>query len=202
MIAIVDIAVGNIGSVENMLRFLGQQFFRTSAARELEGAERIIFPGVGSYDSVMGKLKSNPKFLESLTAEVIEKKTPILGICVGMQAFFESSEEGREKGLCWLEGHCEKFPLQSGMKLPHMGWAHVKKEQYSGVFDSVDERSKFYFVHSYFVKPKYKNDIALRSNYSIDFCAAVSRGNIHGVQFHPEKSHKHGIKVFENFLRI
>ena len=89
MIAIVDIAVGNIGSVENMLRFLGQRFFRTSAARELEGLNLIIFPGVGSYDSVMGKLKSNPKFLESLTAEVIEKKTPILGICVGMQAFLK-----------------------------------------------------------------------------------------------------------------
>lgn len=202
MVAIIDIDVGNIGSVENMLRFLGKSFVRAKSAQDLEQADRIIFPGVGSFDSVMGKLKSNPTLLGALKVEVMKKKTPILGICVGMQAFFEGSEEGCEKGLGWLEGHCDKFPSVKGMKLPHMGWGHVKKVQDSKMFDGIDERSKFYFVHSYFVNPKNRVDVALETNYGLDFCAAVRRDNICGVQFHPEKSHKHGINIFKNFLGI
>ncbi len=203
MIVIVDYNVGNIGSILNMLKKIGVQGDITSDIKKIESADKIILPGVGSFDTGMENLK-NLNLIDVLNEKVITRKTPVLGICLGMQLLTQSSEEGLLKGLGWIEGSVKRFSLENftELKVPHMGWDYVKIQKGSSLFTEMYDEPKFYFVHSYYVSPANFSDILTTTNYGVDFCSALENGNIFGVQFHPEKSHKYGMKLLKNFADL
>lgn len=197
MIGIIDYNMGNVGSVESMINFLGYSDTKIiSTPQELSEVDKIILPGVGSFDNGISSLKATG-MLKELNKQVITNSKYILGICLGMQLFMEKSEEGKLKGLGWIEGECKKFLFNDKkLKIPHMGWniANPTKK-------SLCVSSRFYFVHSYYVKcsPKYT---MLETTYGITFPSGISKNNIFGVQFHPEKSHKYGMELIQNFINL
>jgi len=197
MIGIVDYGMGNVGSVESMINFLG--YHKTQIIKspeELNLVDKLILPGVGSFDNGMGNI-IHSGWLKELHHHVIEKHKPILGICLGMQLLMEKSEEGTLAGLGFIKGECKKFNFKdTKLKVPHMGWNQVKPIK----SDLCEKDSRFYFVHSYYVECKNKEDIMLETEYGIKFTSGVSKDNIFGVQFHPEKSHKYGMKLMEKFI--
>jgi glutamine amidotransferase len=197
MIGIVDYGMGNVGSVESMINFLG--YHKTQIIKspeELNLVDKLILPGVGSFDNGMGNI-IHSGWLKELHHHVIEKHKPILGICLGMQLLMEKSEEGTLSGLGFIKGECKKFNFKdTKLKVPHMGWNQVKPIK----SDLCEKDSRFYFVHSYYVECKNKEDIMLETEYGIKFTSGVSKDNIFGVQFHPEKSHKYGMKLMEKFI--
>ena len=208
MIGIVDYGMGNVGSVESMINFLGYHKTKIiKSPEELKLVDKVILPGVGSFDNGMSNI-IHSGWLRELQHHVIEKRKPILGICLGMQLLMEKSEEGNLSGLGFIKGECKKFNFSDtaflhrfrGMKLkvPHMGWNQVKLIK----SDLCEEDSRFYFVHSYYVECENKEDIMLETDYGIKFTSGVSKNNIFGVQFHPEKSHKYGMKLMENFINL
>ena len=203
MIVIIDYNVGNIGSILNMLKKIGVQGDITSDINKIESADKIILPGVGSFDTGMENLK-NLGLLEVLNEKVQIKKTPVLGICLGMQLLTKGSEEGFLPGLGWIDGDVKKFALDAfqDLKVPHMGWDYVSVKKESLLFKEMYEEPKFYFVHSYYVSPAKTSDILTTTNYGIEFCSALENGNIFGAQFHPEKSHKYGMKLLKNFADL
>jgi len=184
MIAIVDYGAGNLKSVTNALDFLKVKYKVTDKAKEIEKADKIIFPGVGSFGDCMQSLEK--KSLISVLKKEIGKK-PYLGICLGLQVLFESSDESKGvKGLSIFKGKCRKFDGK-GLKVPQIGWNSiniVKKELLEGVKDD----SYFYFVHSYYVEPEDKAIVATETDYGIEYCSGVSSGNVNAFQFHPERS--------------
>jgi glutamine amidotransferase len=203
MIVIVNYGVGNLGSVQNMLKKAGFESVLASDISALEKADKIILPGIGAFDHCMQKF--NASGMRPLVEEkVIKDKVPLLGICVGLQMLMENSEEGTERGLGWLAGKTVKFKKDrlGDLKIPHMGWTDVKLSKTSALTNNMGEQPRFYFVHSYHVLPDHPGDELLQANYGYDFTAAVNRDNIFGVQFHPEKSHKYGMKILENFSRL
>ena len=169
----------------------------------IEKADKIILPGIGAFDHCMTQFNASG-LREVVTRKVMEDKTPLLGICVGLQMLMENSEEGTEPGLGWIAGKTVKFKkeLLGDLKIPHMGWTNVRLEKKSVLTENLGDQPRFYFVHSYYVKPENKSDELLSANYGYDFTAAISRDNIYGAQFHPEKSHKYGMKILENFARL
>ena len=199
MIGIVDYGMGNVGSVESMINFLGYHKTKIiKSPEELDLVDKIVLPGVGSFDNGMGNIIYSG-WLWELHHHVIEKRKPILGICLGMQLLMEKSEEGRMGGLGFIKGKCKKFNFNdTKLKVPHMGWNQVKPIK----SDLCEEDSRFYFVHSYYVECENKEDIMLETDYGIKFTSGVSKNNIFGVQFHPEKSHKYGMKLMENFINL
>ncbi len=202
IITIIDYGVGNLASVKNMLKKAGFESVLASDNSSIENADKIILPGIGAFDHCMQRF--NASGLRSLvTRKVIEEKVPLLGICVGLQMLMENSEEGSEPGLGWIAGKTVKFKKEKlgDLKIPHMGWTDVEIVKSSELTKDLGNEPRFYFVHSFYVQPDNKEDELLRANYGYDFTAAVSRDNIYGVQFHPEKSHKYGMKVLENFSR-
>jgi glutamine amidotransferase len=185
-----------------MLKKAGFESVLASDISTIENADKIILPGIGAFDHCMQRF--NASGLRSLvTQKVIEEKVPLLGICVGLQMLMENSEEGSEPGLGWIAGKTVKFKKEKlgDLKIPHMGWTDVEIVKPSELTKDLGNEPRFYFVHSFYVQPDNKEDELLRANYGYDFTAAVSRDNIYGVQFHPEKSHKYGMKVLENFSR-
>lgn len=203
MIVIIDYNTGNIGSLKNMLKKIGIEAVVSSDISEINKAEKLILPGVGSFDTGMGNLKKM-EILPVLNKKVIEEKTPILGICLGMQLFANQSEEGKLEGLGWIDARVIKFKFnkESNFKIPHMGWNTVAVKKEKSIFNELEGESKFYFVHSYYLVCKNTEDILATTNYRYDFVSAVEKNNIIGVQFHPEKSHKYGMKLLENFVRL
>lgn len=208
MIGIVDYGMGNVGSVESMINFLGyHKTMIIKSPEELKFVDKIILPGVGSFDNGMGNI-IHSGWLWELHHHVIEKRKPILGICLGMQLLMEKSEEGNRAGLGFIKGECKKFNFSDTaflhrfrglrLKVPHMGWNQVKPIK----SDLCEEDSRFYFVHSYYVECKNKEDIMLETDYGIKFTSGVSKDNIFGVQFHPEKSHKYGMRLMEKFINL
>ncbi len=197
-IGVLDYGIGNVGSICNMLKKLNISSERITVPSDLNKCTKIILPGVGSFDSGILALKDSG-MLQELNEQVLIKKKPILGICLGMQLFAQQSEEGKEKGLGWINGRVSKFCfLESKIKVPHMGWNYVKflNEKYN--ID--DDEKRFYFVHSYYLKIKNKNKILCTSNYgSCEFVSGIIDENIIGVQFHPEKSHKYGFQFLNYF---
>ncbi|WP_282160174.1 imidazole glycerol phosphate synthase subunit HisH [Ulvibacterium marinum] len=200
MITIVDYKVGNLGSIQNMLKKIGSESIITSDPKAISSAKKLILPGVGSYDSGVNSLKKY-KLWDVLNEKVLKEKTPVLGICLGMQLLCNSSEEGKETGLGWIDAEVIRFrPKDKKFKIPHMGWNYVHAKKASKLFQDMYEDPKFYFVHSYYVDARDDSSLA-KATYEISFDAAVEKGNVLGTQFHPEKSHKFGMKLLDNFVQ-
>ena len=203
MIVIADYKCGNIGSVCNMLKKAGTNDVRIGSSQDdFKGAEGIILPGVGSFDIGIANLRD--RGLEPVLNElVLAKKIPLLGICLGMQLLLGESEEGTKPGLGWISGKNIRFalPLVSGLKVPHMGWNTVVPTIHSQMFAGQQEGFGFYFVHSYYAQVDNPDDVAGYTEHGITFTCALERENIWGVQFHPEKSHKHGLQLMRTFLK-
>lgn len=203
MITIIDYNTGNLGSIKNMLKRLGIASQITNDISKIEQAEKLILPGVGHFDYGMKNLHASG-VVNMLNQKVLENKTPILGICLGVQLLTEASEEGTEKGLGWIKGNTvafDKTKLSANQKVPHMGWTDVAKYQQSKLFEGMFEEPRFYFVHSYHLSLEDKNDCLVTANYGYEFAAGIEHKNILGTQFHPEKSHKFGMKILENFAK-
>jgi imidazole glycerol-phosphate synthase subunit HisH len=203
MITIVDYGAGNICSIQNMLKKIGVQAVTASDEGSLAKAEKLILPGVGAFDTCAQKLQESG-LKKVLHKKVTEEGVPVLGICVGMQLMMEESEEGVLPGLGWIKGRTVKFNKESipaDLKIPHMGWSEVELNKPSRLFDDMYDAPRFYFVHSYYVEPADNNDVLLYAAHGNKFTAALERNNIMGVQFHPEKSHKYGMKLLENFVK-
>lgn len=198
MIVIVDYGMGNLGSIANMIKKVGSKCKITSDIEEIKKATRLILPGVGSFDNGMKNLKELG-MIEVLNKKILIEKTPILGICLGMQLMTKSSEEGKLAGLGWIDAQTKKF-VSDTLKIPHMGWNIIKHQKKSRLFDEDDSEKRFYFVHSYYVDTNQKNDILFITPYGHNFVSAFEKENIIGVQFHPEKSHKFGMHLIKNFV--
>lgn len=203
MIAIVDYGVGNIQAFMNMFKRLGIEARRAQTAEALLGASRLILPGVGHFDHAMQNFNDSglrPK----LEAMVQLGKTPILGVCVGMQMLANGSDEGSLAGLGWIPGHVRAFKTAleaTGLPMPHMGWNELQPKTGSKLFSvGFEDHPQFYFLHSYYFDAADKEDVAATANYGITFDAAVSHGHIHGIQCHPEKSHRCGAQLLKNFV--
>lgn len=198
---IIDVGLGNSGSVSNMLKYLGIDHFRSNKKKDLESASKIILPGVGSFDSGLRALKE-AELIQPLKEIPKNKNKMILGICLGMQMLFQSSDEGELPGLGLLKGNATRFKFnQTGLKVPHMGWNKIDLRQ-KDIFNSDYTDSKFYFVHSYHVNCEDDSDILATTDYGYNFTSAVMRSNVLGVQFHPEKSHKYGLRLLADFIDL
>lgn len=204
MIAIVDYGMGNLGSIANMLKKVGAEAIITSDESVIGKAEKLILPGVGAFDNGMKNLAERG-LTEILNRKAIEDRTPVLGICLGMQLLTKGSEEGERPGLGWIDGETLKFKFEkneSALKVPHMGWNSVTLKHENGIFHDMHAEPRFYFVHSYYVRCNKDSDILATTHYGHEFTSSVRRENIWGTQFHPEKSHKFGMKVFQNFVNV
>ena len=202
MITIVDYGMGNLGSVFNMLKKIGVASKITSNIEEIKSATKLLLPGVGSFDKAMQRINDSG-IKEVLDYKVLKEETPVLGICLGMQLLTNNSEEGIEKGLGYINASTKKFSFQDKkMKVPHMGWNLVEKSTSSLLTTNFEEESRFYFVHSYYVKVVNQENSILKTNYGLEFDSAIQNKNIYGAQFHPEKSHKFGMKLLKNFSKI
>lgn len=205
-ISIVNYGMGNLGSIQNMFKKIGVSTEVISTVDEINKAEKILLPGVGAFDAAIERI-DKLGFREPLTYKAKIEKVPVLGICLGMQLLTTSSEEGSLKGLGWIDAKTLSFKkvldLQK-FKVPHMGWNTVSIKNPSSLTNGLEllEDVRFYFVHSYYVQCKNENDSILKSTYGIEFDAAIQNDNIFGAQFHPEKSHKFGLKLLENFARL
>lgn len=201
MIAILDYGIGNIGSIDNMLKKIGAAAIITSDNEIISNASKLILPGVGHFDYCMQQLKASP-FFSLLQQKVLIQKTPVLGVCVGCQMLMNSSEEGSEEGLGWINGKVVKFDkrrLPQNFKIPHMDWTDVSPLSENALYAKIEE-PRFYFVHSYHLQCDHEKNITATANYGYSFPASVADGNIMGVQFHPEKSHKFGMQLYSNFV--
>lgn len=205
MIVIVDYGTGNVQSILNMLRRIGIDSAEISAEiKKIEEADKLILPGVGAFDFGMANLEKSG-LIPVLNKKVIDQKVPILGICLGMQLMTRRSEEGSLPGLGWIDADTIRFHFEGSVdkrKIPHMGWntVHISKE--NRIFPEKQDEFRFYFVHSYHVVCNNKDDILTVTEYGYDFISSFQKDNIVGVQFHPEKSHKFGMKVMSNFTSL
>jgi len=204
MIVIVDYGMGNIGSVQNMLNYLKIDAKISNDPSTIEKADKIILPGVGSFDKGMKNLESKG-FIKVLRKRVLADKVPVLGVCLGMQLLTNTSEEGSLQGLGWIHAKTVKFKFKDEnkkLKIPHMGWNTADVKNNSSLFEGMPEESRFYFVHSYHVVCEDKSNILTTTNYGYEFVSSIQNKNMVGVQFHPEKSHKFGMKIYQNFAKM
>jgi len=201
MIVIIDYGMGNLGSVENMIRRIGAKCMISGSIDDIATASKLILPGVGRFDQAMLNIKRN-KIMDVLIDKVNNGRTPILGICLGMQILCNRSEEGSISGLKLIDADVKKFRCGDSLKIPHMGWNTVNVKRVSELFEDMLPESRFYFVHSYHVECYVPSDIIASASYGYDFTCALNRDNIYGVQFHPEKSHKYGMKLLRNFVEL
>lgn len=201
MIAIIDYDAGNLKSVEKALQYLGEECIVTRDKEKLLKADKIILPGVGAFGDAMEKLH---KFeLVDVMHKLVKENKPFLGICLGLQLMFESSEEGPGvKGLGLLPGKIVKFPEKEGFKIPHMGWNSIDVKEGSRLFKGVSNNSYVYFVHSYYLQAENENDVAATTEYITHVHASVEHDNIFACQFHPEKSGDVGLRILKNFCEL
>lgn len=201
MITIIDYGMGNLGSIQNMFKRIGETAVITSDFEVISNSNKILLPGVGSFDKAMTRI--NESGLRAvLDRKALIERVPILGICLGMQMLTRSSEEGTQPGLGWIAASTKRFPLLPGLKVPHMGWNLVTPTRESELTRDLAAEARFYFVHSYCVNVDDDKDSILKTNYGITFDAAVQHENIFGAQFHPEKSHRFGMQLLKNFARL
>ncbi len=201
MISIVNYGMGNLGSVLNMLKRIRVDAEIVDQPEKVLKAKKILLPGVGAFDVAMKRINESG-FHEVLNQKALVEKVPILGICLGMQLLTRGSEEGLMPGLGWINADTIKFPLGTGLKVPHMGWNLVQNSTPSILTNNLPDEPRFYFVHSYRVHVDNQKNSILKCTYGIEFDAAVQSDNIFGAQFHPEKSHKFGMRFLENFAKI
>ena len=202
MVAIVDYDAGNIKSVEKALQYIGEHPVITRDVKEIKKADHIIVPGVGAFEDAMEKM--NRYELTKVLQDVAASGTPIMGICLGLQLFFERSDESEHdvKGLSLLPGEIVRFPEKEGYKIPHMGWNSLKFQNNGRLFKGIPEDSYVYFVHSYYLKAADEGIVTATTEYSTHIHASVEQGNVFACQFHPEKSSDIGIQILKNFVEL
>ncbi len=201
MTAIIDYDAGNIKSVENALRFLGHDVVVTADPETILKADHVILPGVGAFGDAMQRLRD--RGLEETIREVVRQGTPFLGICLGLQLFFEESEESPGvRGLGLLPGRIRRIPDGEGRKVPQIGWNDLSFPRESRLFEGLPQGAFVYFVHSYYLEAGNPSDVTARTEYGVSIDAAVERGNLFACQFHPEKSERVGMKILENFMAV
>lgn len=201
MIAIIDYDAGNIKSVEKALLFLGEDVIITRDKETILGADGVILPGVGAFGDAMNKLHAYG--LVEVIRECVKKEIPFLGICLGLQLLFESSEESPGvEGLHILDGKIVRIPADCGMKVPHIGWNDLQFSNSGKLFEGIPEKSYVYFVHSYYLKAADESIVTATTEYGPHIHASVEKGNVFACQFHPEKSSDVGMQILRNFIRI
>ena len=204
MIAIIDYGLGNVRAFANVYAKSEIPFVVATTERQLRDADKLVLPGVGSFDHAMVSLeKSGMK--ACLTEMVLSAGIPVLGVCVGMQMMAIASEEGTCPGLGWIKGTVRRLPVSSGdphLRVPHIGWNSINVVAATGLMDGIAGQSAFYFLHSYYLSCERESDVLAYTEYGGEFACAVGVGRIFGVQFHPEKSHGWGTKLLENFARV
>ena len=197
--------MGNLNSIQNMFTYIGVESKIESDVDKIKNASKILLPGVGSFDTAMKKINESG-LKEVLNEKALKEQVPVLGICLGMQLLTNSSEEGILDGLGWVDAKTMSFKsvIDKKYRIPHMGWNIVSESNESKLTDGFKDfdETRFYFVHSYFVKVENEKNSILKTDYGLKFDSAIQKDNIFGAQFHPEKSHKFGIKLFENFAKI
>jgi glutamine amidotransferase len=201
-VLIINYGMGNVASVANMVRYIGGEARISTSPDEVRTAPLLIIPGVGAFDAGIRALRETG--METAIHEAVtENGATLLGICLGMQLLMDSSEEGRLPGLRLVPGSVKRFQVhEKGLCVPHMGWNTVQPARSSRLFDPTFNEHRFYFVHSYHVECDEPEDIAGVTQYGYDFSSAFEHGNICGVQFHPEKSHRFGMRLFKYFLGV
>lgn len=200
MITVIDYGMGNLGSVLNMLRRVGAEAEVTGDISRIADASRILLPGVGAFDAAMERIDGSG-LREVLDRKVLVERVPVLGICLGMQLLTQGSAEGTRPGLGWIKARAHRFPL-SGIRVPHMGWNVTERTRPSPLTEGLNGDVRFYFVHSYYVAAEDQSDVVLATTYGVRFAAALHRGNVMGAQFHPEKSHRFGMRLLRNFTEL
>lgn len=201
MVHIIDYGAGNLGSILNMMKRVGSEAVLVSNPKNLVNATKIILPGVGHFDQGMKQLH-NSGMVELLHEKVMAEKVPILGICLGAQMMCKGSEEGNLPGLSWFDAEVQKFIPMENLRVPHMGWNYVNQVKQNAIGENMSADPRFYFVHSYHMVSNNADDILFKTNYGYDFVSGLQHENKYACQFHPEKSHKFGIQMFENFVAI
>lgn len=196
-VALIDYGVGNLGSVKNMFKRLGVETETVSEPEALLDANRALLPGVGAFDHGMALL--DDMGWTNAIHDFVATGRPFLGICLGMQLLLDASEEGERPGLGIIPGKAQRFDAASGIRVPHMGWNSATATSQHPLFDSQPSDSRFYFVHSYFAKPVSEENALALTDYGHRFASAIYRDNVMGTQFHPEKSHKFGMQLLNNF---
>ncbi|MBQ4517250.1 MAG: imidazole glycerol phosphate synthase subunit HisH [Clostridia bacterium] len=197
MIAIINYDAGNLRSVEKAFLYLGEAVTVTADPKEILSADRVVLPGVGAYRDAMDKLKNAD--LVGVVKEVIDKQTPFLGICLGMQLMYDYSEEGDAEGLGILKGIVKRFPAESGLKIPQIGWNQLEVQKESLLLKGAESAPFVYFVHSYYVDAEDKSTVSATVTYGAKADVLVETENIHLTQFHPEKSSSAGLLMLKNF---
>lgn len=203
MITVVDYGMGNLGSMLNMFKRLGVSVSIESDPNRIKDAEKIVLPGVGSFDRAMSNIVTKPGLKNILEEKVVNEKVPILGVCLGMQLLTRGSEEGALPGFGFIPASTLRIPRLQGLKVPHMGWnSALPNNDLSPLLLDVGGNSRYYFVHSYAVHVDDPKHSLMRTTYGVEFDSAIGRDNIYGVQFHPEKSHKFGMQILNNFAKL
>ena len=204
MITLIDYGVGNINAFVNVYKRVDVPVKIAKNAADLEGAEKLILPGVGNFDHAMSQL-NNSGMREKLDELVLGDKIPVIGICVGMQMMANNSEEGKMDGLKWIDATVKKFDetlIKQATRLPHMGWNDVKPVKDIALFQGLEKDAIFYFLHTYYFECNQRKDIMAETEYGITFASAAHHENKYGIQFHPEKSHHYGEILLHNFAKI
>jgi imidazole glycerol-phosphate synthase subunit HisH len=200
MFIIVDYGVGNLTSIRNMLKKASVEAVISGSPEAIASASKLLLPGMGHFDNCMQKLEASG-LRPAIEKKVFEEKTPVLGICVGLQMFMRSSEEGQMPGLGWIKGETIRFrpdQMKEPHKIPNMGWLEIAHQKDSPLLKNLSG-ARFYFAHSYHVRPEEPADNLITANYGYNYTVGIERGNIVGVQFHPEKSHRFGMQLLKNF---
>ena len=200
-IVIVDYGMGNLGSIQNMFKRIKVDSEITGDVDKIANAKKILLPGVGAFDAAMQRINEGA-LKEVLVRKATQEKVPVLGICLGMQLLTKGSDEGKLPGLGWVPAYTHKFPADLGIKIPHMGWTDILPVDQNPLWQNLPEEPRFYFVHTYHFLFQQQEEISAMADYSYSFACAFHKNNIYGTQFHPEKSHKFGMKVLENFSKI
>lgn len=201
MISIIDYDAGNIKSVEKALQYLGQEAIITRDKDIILESSHVVLPGVGSFGDAMGKIREYK--LENVIYDVVDKKIPFLGICLGLQLLYETSEESEGvTGLGVLDGKITRIPKQGDLKIPHMGWNSLDITPKAKLFEGIENHPYVYFVHSYYLQAKREEEVAATTEYGVHIHASVERENVFACQFHPEKSSTVGLKILENFVNL
>ncbi len=204
MISLIDYGVGNINAFVNIYKRLGIEVNKVQHAKDIANASKLILPGVGSFDDAMNRLNQSG-MREALDEAVLERKIPVIGICVGMQMLAERSDEGQMPGLGWVRGQVKRFNAEQipyKTKFPHMGWNNFTPIKENPLLFELENGARFYFLHSYYFECTDAENVIATTEYGIQFASAICKENIFGIQCHPEKSHQFGIKLLHNFSKL